>query len=433
MKKKKWSKYNILFSREGVFLFYNSLTNSFVSLSEKLYNYLSYFRTGDEVELENKELEANLTRMKAIVEDDAFEIKKIRYTTTVRRFQCDSLHLTLNPTLGCNFGCPYCFEESKRIVRMNDETENRIIDFIIKSSPKMLGVTWFGGEPLLEFNRITSLTKRILSLGTEYKAHMITNGYLLTEEVADRLEELKIKSVQITLDGVGKQHDDRRFLKGGGATFNKIYNNILMCAEHAPNVRINIRVNIDKTNFSAFIDVYRLFNHKYKNIAVSPAFVSDIDSTEQLPCALNINERFNYLKSLSREYGLEYNRFYPDYNRIECSVRNRNTVVIGPEGELYKCWNDVGKPNMVYGNLSDGVTNDKILYDYLIGADPFDDDTCRQCFMLPVCPGGCPHVRLLDEKNGTRNACPLNMTNLEDYLWEHYIAKCSHTESQKQA
>ncbi|MDE6826993.1 MAG: SPASM domain-containing protein, partial [Paramuribaculum sp.] len=73
-----------------------------------------------------------------------------------------------------------------------------------------------------------------------------------------------------------------------------------------------------------------------------------------------------------------------------------------------------------YGTFKEGVTNERVLYDYLAGADQFEDETCKECIMLPICPGGCPHTRLVDERSGTRNACPLNVRNLKDYLWEHY-------------
>lgn len=417
---KMWLKYNYFFERDGICLFYNSLTNSFVRLSEQMYRFLSGFKAGEEVKIENKPLEENLKRMKAIVDDDRLEIRKIRYANTARRFQSGGLYLTLNPTLGCNFACPYCFEEGKKAVRMDDETEDRIIELIKKSEPKRIGVTWFGGEPLLEIKRILSLTNRILDTGIAYSANMISNGYLLTEEVARQLEKLKIKSIQITLDGTKELHDSRRYLKNGMGTFDRIYNNIEKCAELAPNVAIGIRVNIDKTNFTAFMGVYNLIGRRWKNVRVYPAFVSDINAREQVPCMLNVDERFAYMKNLSREYGLDYNKFYPDASRLECSVRSRNTLVIGPEGELYKCWNDVGKPEMVYGTLKEGVTNERVLYDYLAGADPFEDEVCKECIMLPICPGGCPHARLVDEQNGTRNACPLNVRNLRDYLWEHY-------------
>ena len=106
------------------------------------------------------------------------------------------------------------------------------------------------------------------------------------------------------------------------------------------------------------------------------------------------------------------------------------SIVIGPEGELYKCWNDVAKSNKVYGHIGIGITNERVLYDYLTKADPFDDERCRTCLLLPVCGGGCPYARMVDMEKKTNKACPLNATNLPDYLWEHYLCK---TQKQKKA
>ena len=102
-----WSKYNTLFTRESVYLFYNSLSNAFVELSEDYYDQLMQYRPGEPVDIADKELGAQLIRMKALVDDDEYEIRKIRFTNTARRFGKDSLSLTINPTLACNFRCPY--------------------------------------------------------------------------------------------------------------------------------------------------------------------------------------------------------------------------------------------------------------------------------------------------------------------------------------
>ena len=35
----------------------------------------------------------------------------------------------------------------------------------------------------------------------EYSAKMVTNGYLLTSDVSEKLEQLAVRNIQITLDG----------------------------------------------------------------------------------------------------------------------------------------------------------------------------------------------------------------------------------------
>lgn len=222
-----WSRYNILFEREGTYLFYNSLSNAFVELSKDLYDLLSTFKAGCDIATMDEELTKNLVRMKALVPNDDTEIMKLKYQSLARRFDNHFINLTINPTLACNFACPYCFEGEHKHIFMSDEVEDAIIEFVKrKQEAKILDVTWFGGEPLLDFPRIVSLTQKIQTLGLRYRAGIITNGYLLTENVASQLSRLNICKVQITIDGLYEDHDKRRYLKNGKPTFERIVNNI---------------------------------------------------------------------------------------------------------------------------------------------------------------------------------------------------------------
>ena len=60
--------------------------------------------------------------------------------------------LTICPTLACNFDCSYCFEK-KRSGKMTAEVQNQVVSFaetmLMAFRPESLGITWFGGEPLL--------------------------------------------------------------------------------------------------------------------------------------------------------------------------------------------------------------------------------------------------------------------------------------------
>lgn len=61
------------------------------------------------------------------------------------------MSLIIAPTLDCNFRCPYCFEDLKKIY-MTKGTVNAIKNFVrnkIKNGVTNLNVSWYGGEPLL--------------------------------------------------------------------------------------------------------------------------------------------------------------------------------------------------------------------------------------------------------------------------------------------
>ena len=223
-----WSKYNYLFQAEDKYLIYNSLTNSFAELDEETFRVLSKMKENNNIEnILDLDLAKTLKSMKVLVEDDRDEINKIKFRVQKKRFYDKHMGLTINPTLQCNFACPYCFESKHSNLYMTDEVENQIIEYIRKhSSVKSLHVTWFGGEPMLAFDRIVSLTNKMKELDLQYNAGMITNGYLFNKENILQLPSLDIKSIQITIDGTENLHNSRRFLKSGKGTFKKIVENI---------------------------------------------------------------------------------------------------------------------------------------------------------------------------------------------------------------
>ena len=82
----------------------------------------------------------------------------------------NTLLLEIAPTLNCNCQCGYCFV-SKKSQSMNIETQNNILDFIarrIVQGVRIVKVTWFGGEPLLAYQTISDLSKKIISLCAQH-------------------------------------------------------------------------------------------------------------------------------------------------------------------------------------------------------------------------------------------------------------------------
>lgn len=419
----KWSRYNYFFEGELKFFLYNSLSNSFAEFDSDTYHELYKMKELEQVEVKDEELKKHLTLMKAFVENDQDEINKIKYLVLLRRFNDSTLHLTINPTLDCNFACSYCFEGKHSHIYMTDKVEDEIVEYIKKQkSAQYLSITWFGGEPLLAFKRVISLTEKIKHIGVDFGAGMITNGYLLNRKIINKLTSLNIRTLQITIDGLASLHDGRRHLVSGKGTFGRIVDNIDLLKKYAPEVNVSVRVNVDETNKDDFIKLYRMFHEKrYPYFNIAPAFVDDISGCQTNNNIFNRKKQAAFLIELQEKYGLDFSYFYPKNIRYECPVRNRNMVVIGPEGELYKCWNDVGNKHQVVGYLNGEIINEKLLLRYLNGADPFDDVNCKECLLLPVCGGGCPYIRLKREYEGANvDPCSLLKDNMDKFLLLHY-------------
>lgn len=172
-----WSRYNYLFhSKKYGHLLYNSLTNCFAQIdNETVSLFEKYKESGGSPSsffTENEIIQ--LRKAKILVESDYDEFLQIKMQKHLKRFDKSLLNLTLAPTLHCNLSCNYCFEESRPRVYMSDETENSVIDFIKRhNDAEKLNITWFGGEPLLAFERIKSLTQKINIITKYMKRYMM--------------------------------------------------------------------------------------------------------------------------------------------------------------------------------------------------------------------------------------------------------------------
>ena len=350
--------------------------------------------------------------------------QKLKYQ--VHSYQQDVLGLVLVPTTGCNFACPYCFEERKPNVSMSDRVARQLIGFI-KGHPnaKSINLTWYGGEPLLAFGRIQQLLeafKTELSIPIA-KHHMVTNGYLLTPEVADFMGKHGLKSVQITLDGTEEQHNRTRCLKGNSAgTFEHILSNIDVLLKHQPQIKVSIRVNVNKSNADDFFPLYSMLSKRWsdKSIYIYPGFIREDTPDGKNLCSRCITvddgpEFFSMLRN--RGANLNHRTKLVDKG---CMANQINSYIVGPKGEIYKCWNDVSNPKRIVGYIHrKQLSNSNLLYKYMTETSPFDDPTCRQCGVMPLCSGGCAWYRMRNRfENGRFNVCSIykNKQFLEDAL-----------------
>ena len=68
---------------------------------------------------------------------------------------------------------------------MTHETAEKIAKYILEVIPKNteIELNWFGGEPLFNMDVIEIIVSRIRSAGINFRGSMITNGYLLSDEI----------------------------------------------------------------------------------------------------------------------------------------------------------------------------------------------------------------------------------------------------------
>lgn len=241
---------------------------------------------------------------------------------------------------------------------------------------------------------------------------IITNGTLFNKRVIDFFKEFPLNTIQFTFDGVNERHNTLRCFKlNGKPTFDIIASNIVEVSKSLPDTELHIRVNVDKENFDDYYIIKNYMNTliSSKKVIVYPGFIRKDDEK----CSKLVEPSFQRWEIANLHFelfnnGLISDTVYPQMNRAKtCCASSVNSFIVGPEGEIYKCWNDVSDKNKVIGNIcSNEITNPKLYYRYHEGCAWYNDPECRKSFFMPICHGKCAwynHRNLYE--NGEYNLC----------------------------
>lgn len=425
MEKLYWSKRNYLFKSEKYgWLLYAGLTNSFFKLSDELKKAIDAYKNGQELNIPQDVLaKFQKTGVLSKYTDEEFD-KLYLLKWTKMQAQNHYMNLTIAPTMNCNFRCSYCYEKNFRNTKMMDlSLTQKIIDFANERKVKRLNVAWYGGEPLLGLDFIKHFNHETYEAGFDVSQSIVTNGYLLTEDVVKYFDFIWLKNIQITLDGAKETHNKRRPHVTNPDSFGRIMDNIEMLYTYCnfngywPNV--SIRVNIDKTNEDDYPKIKNMLYKKYGNFyQVYYALVQNsnscVDKVEQI---FNTEYEKEYKEKLDKKYGIADETFFPKQSgNCFCGAQTLNNYVIDAEGLMYKCWEDIGIKNKAVYNLNDKkCSNVKVESDFIVKSQAIFDDVCKNCFMFISCQGGCPR-RALDNKR----TCHVFKNNANQFLERHY-------------
>ena len=399
------SKFNFRYKRGDKTVVYNTFTKALVLMDEE-----SLLLLDDDFCTDDKKRDSIIALKENgfLVDSNFDELKYLKYYNTKVRYANNYFSLTIAPTLQCNFDCPYCFE-NKRTGMMPDAVQNAIIELVkkkIDEGVRTIEITWYGGEPLLSFEVIERMAKDINRICIDNKVRckmgMISNGYLLDERIVDFLEEYDI-SYQVTLDGLQKNHDKRRYLKGGQGTYQRIIENLKLFNNRKINVYV--RMNVDKENQSDYEKLSSIIDgFENPRMILYPSVTENINErkTERIKNYMSGSSYDDFIaktrKSGVFKFGSTELPISNDVGRVPndkcyfCAAELDNSCVIDEKGCVYKCWDEVGKEEYCFNVLEPYKINYNHLYRYM-GDHVFDDPKCSKCVFLPICFGGCKFHR----------------------------------------
>ncbi|MGL5852113.1 MAG: radical SAM protein [Phycicoccus sp.] len=277
----------------------------------------------------------------------------------------------------CNLGCAYCFQNTAPAAPGSSAppriaTQRLTPDLVQATGAFVAGqmlrygfdstsLLIFGGEPLLNVEGGLLLLNEFAGLGMGM-SEIVTNGVLLSRDIACQLADAGLQRIQITFDGNRAEHDDARVTRNGGGTYDSILERVAV-ASSVTDLRWNFRVNVSHRNIAGLMQLVDDLAH------------AAVPERSSLHLALIDDVGLGYDNSV--RYSMEFADVFADVNRRaiahgftvplssplgECPycsvVAGGGGAVVNADGKLYSCWENAGRGQWSVGTVATGYDED---------------------------------------------------------------------------
>lgn len=335
------------------------------------------------------------------------------YLDFLDRREQDEIQVFFAPHFACNLACDYCYQDGYNTSVGNLAGE--VIDAFFAHLDRQFRVrniylTLFGGEPLLggeiSHGFITDFLKRAGARNLD--TAIVTNGYTLTSYLP-LLRQHRIREIQVTLDGVGADHDLRRPLKGGGGTFDAIVAGIDGALEAG--LTVNLRVVLDRRNLASLSTLADLAIER--GWTGRPTFKTQFGRNYELhTCQSDPGQLFTRaefweaLHELIVQHPqiLEFHRPAFSVSRFlwqqgelpsplfDACPGTKTEWAFDGHGRIYACTATIGKSGEDLGTFWPSAARNQSAIDEWQARDTLAMDACRVCPSQLACGGGCAAV-----------------------------------------
>lgn len=400
------SRYNIFTPIKGErCIVFNAMTKSFFVISKRNeYGFKQIINSPNEYcnKADYADLLSTLHSNGFVVDDGYDELECVRQKYE-RHKNAKFYTLMIMTTYACNFACWYCVQKHQNVY-LSDEIEERIKrhiqSYLLENGIKKFDIAWFGGEPLLNFDKIKSISEFAKGFcekhGIGFNCGITTNGSLLTPEMVAEMKKLCFNNFQITIDGSRQYHNNTRFNGKIRNSFDLILSNVKLIAETISNTVLTVRINYTHENLSHSIveEIDKILAPVKGKIDIMFRKVWQETSDETMDDTVKLLMR----DFISRGYRVVHD--YEDIKYISCYVEREYYNSVFPNGMVDKCSNkDISEAR---GYLSDEgeIIWNKIPTECKDNIFSVPND-CIICQYLPLCFGPCPARR----ENGEKIQC----------------------------
>lgn len=406
---KKYSQFNTILPYKNKFVLYNSFEQKFLFIENDLKLILEAAISEGINGLQNihPTFYEYLVTNNFLIDDSINEIEKVKKISKEVDENTDFFHLTVNPTMNCNFKCWYCYEthikDSKLDYSVLDSVKLFATKTISKPDLKQFSLSFFGGEPLLYFKKnveplIDHVREQSILFDKKYSVSFTTNGYLVNDSFIDYFKKHDMYAhLQITLDGYKEEHDEVRFVNKKKGSYAEIMANITKLLLN-DRFRITLRINYTDKNIH---NCYRIIEDlqdvpldiRKEKLVIDFHRVWQNDQLDDTSMIVMDNV------AKMEAQGFVTNVVYsPNNVKDSCYADKRNSATVNYNGDLFKCT----ARDFLSENRAGYISQDGDLIwenGYLDRRmdSKFKNKPCLSCRIMPLCNGGCTQHAMENE------------------------------------
>lgn len=322
--------------------------------------------------------------------------------------------LVLEITERCNAKCAHCninCDDKLKEPEIEAEYLKKVIKQVAERyGPRGICVGFTGGEALLrkDFYELAAFS-RDCGFGNV----LTTNGTLLSKKVIDKLHDVNVRAIWISIDGLAKTHEEFRRLPG---VYPKILENLKIIADR-DDMLCGVTTVVSKKNINELEDLYKQFLdigvQSWRVFAVDPegrAKENDdiILGKEELETMYNFVERvqnenkMDVFIACGHFLGFKYEKKVRRKFSYGCTSGTEIATILA-NGDIIGCANAPRIPKLIEGNIRTDDFIDAWENKFKVYRDlnARKNKKCAACKYWKYCLGDALHTYDFDEDRPT--------------------------------
>ncbi len=309
------------------------------------------------------------------------------------------MNFYISLTHACELRCSYCYSGEKFAKSIDLKTLNAAINFILHQARSKSAFGFFGGEPLLEWEKLQYATKKIETLapkfGITFSKTLTTNGLLLDKEKLLWLKEHNF-FLALSIDGNESMHNIHRVYPNKKGSFKKVKQALMEAIKLYDPKRLSTITVVTPQNIEYLADSIRFLHQEMgvKRIRISIDYFSNWDH-KGLSAIKEFEKIKNYLlmcyrnnKDIYLDFIDEKIKAFIQRSCFDCKF-GEFKLGIAPSGRIYPCERLIGEDrgDLAIGTVQEGIDGNALAK--IVANRGNKNKECQNCAYKIRCINSC--------------------------------------------